>query len=106
VVVAFLEEALALAFEVLLRHLRLLLLQAFLPLEVLLGDGRILPEPALVVLLRGLDLVLDVLLAAASQSLQLAVDLLLLQLLAVAFDGQFLLEAAAGVQLLHYRVHQ
>jgi hypothetical protein len=51
-------------------------------------------------------LVLDVLLAAASQSLQLAVDLLLLQLLAVAFDGQFLLEAAAGVQLLHYRVHQ
>jgi hypothetical protein len=106
VVVAFFEEALALAFEVLLCDLGLLLLDALLALEVLLGDVGVLLQPALVVLLRALQLALDVLLPTAPQTLQLAVDLLLLQLLTVALNGQLLLQPAAGLQLLGNGVHQ
>ena len=65
VVVAFLQQPLPFALEVLLGHLGLLLLRAFLPLEVFLGDVWVLPEAGLVVVLGGLDLGLDVLLPAA-----------------------------------------
>lgn len=105
-VVALLEEALALALEILLRYLGLLLLDALLALEVLLRDVRVLLEPALIVLLGGLDLVLDELLPAAPQPLQLAVDLLLLQLLPVPLNRQLLLQPPACLQLLCNCAHQ
>ena len=75
-VIPFLEQPLPLSFEILLRDLTLLLLNPLLPLKMFLSDIRILLEPTLVILLGGLDLILDVLLPAPSQSLQLAVNLL------------------------------
>lgn len=105
-VVAFFEETLTLAFKVLLCDLGLLFFDALLALEVLLSDVRVLLESALVVLLRALQLVLDILLPTTSQPLQLAVNLLLLQLLTMSLDGQFLLQSATGLQLLGDGTHQ
>lgn len=104
--VAFLEEALALAFEVLLSHFRLLLLDALLSLEVLLGNIRVLFQSGLIVFLRALQLALHILLPTAAQPLQLTLDLLLFKLLAVAFDGQLFLKTATGLQLLGDGAHQ
>lgn len=61
------------------------------------GDVGVLLQSALVVFLGALDLVFDVFLATASQSLELSFDFLLLQLLAVAFDGELLLGTTAGI---------
>ena len=65
-VIPFLEQPLPLPFEILLCDLALLLLDPLLPLEVLLRNIRVLLQPALVILLGGLDLILDVLLPATS----------------------------------------
>ena len=52
-----------------------------------------------------LELVLDVLLSASAQALELFLDFLLLELLAVLFDCQLLLETTAGVQLADDGTH-
>ena len=70
------------------------------------GDVGVLLQSALVVFLGALDLVFDVFLATASQSLELTFDFLLLQFLAVALDGELLLQATACVQLLGDGAHQ
>lgn len=75
-VIPLLEQSLSLSFEILLRDLTLLLLNPLLPLKMFLSDIGVLLQPTLVILLGGLDLILDVLLPAPSQSLKLAVDLL------------------------------
>ena len=106
VVVAFFQQSLSLSFEVLLGHFGFFFLDAFLALEVFFGDVGVLLQSALVVFLGALDLVFDVFLATASQSLQLTFDFLLLQFLAVALDGELLLEATACVQLLGDGAHQ
>lgn len=75
-VIPLLEQSLPLSFEILLRDLTLLLLNPLLPLKMFLSDIGVLLQPTLVILLSGLDLILNVLLPAPSQSLKLAVDLL------------------------------
>lgn len=75
-VIPLLEQSLPLSFEILLRDLTLLLLNPLLPLKMFLSDIGVLLQPTLVILLGGLDLILNVLLSAPSQSLKLTVDLL------------------------------
>lgn len=75
-VIPLLEQSLPLSFEILLRDLTLLLLNPLLPLKMFLSDIGVLLQPTLVILLGGLDLILNVLLPAPSQSLKLTVDLL------------------------------
>lgn len=75
-VIPLLEQSLPLSFEILLGDLTLLLLNPLLPLKMFLSDIGVLLQPTLVILLGGLDLILNVLLPAPSQSLKLTVDLL------------------------------
>ena len=74
--IPLLEQSLPLSFEILLCDLALLLLNPLLPLEMFLCDVGILLKAALIILLGGLDLILNVLFPAPSQTLKLAVDLL------------------------------